>query len=130
MLRGKDFAGRFLNIRNLCCVLQEPPVYFLVFSCQIACYNEGAFYSWQPVMHRCILMELLLRKQVSCGAVYSLHKSSTRAHIQRTAEKELRAASSEVLAQLRFDLPASYAFHRHDSCNMHAVCRTLSPYQR
>ncbi|CAL5228516.1 g11668 [Coccomyxa viridis] len=50
--------------------------------------------------------------QVSCGAVYSLHKSSTRAHIQRTAEKELRAASSEVLAQLRFDLPASYAFHR------------------
>lgn len=51
-------------------------------------------------------------KQVSCGAVYSLHKSSTRAHIKRTADKELHAASSEVLAQLRFDLPASYAFHK------------------
>ena len=50
--------------------------------------------------------------QVSCGAVYSLHKSSTRAHIKRTADKELHAASSEVLAQLRFDLPATYAFHR------------------
>ncbi|CAK0738221.1 hypothetical protein CVIRNUC_001011 [Coccomyxa viridis] len=50
--------------------------------------------------------------QVSCGAVYSLHKSSTRAHIKRIADKELHAASSEVLAQLRFDLPASYAFHK------------------
>ena len=51
--------------------------------------------------------------QVSCGAVYSLHKSSTRAHIKRTADKELHAASSEVLAQLRFNLPASYAFHKY-----------------
>ena len=50
--------------------------------------------------------------QVSCGAVYSLHKSSTRAHIKRTADKELHATSSEVLAQLRFNLPATYAFHR------------------
>ena len=44
--------------------------------------------------------------------MYSLHKSSTRAHIKRIADKELHAASSEVLAQLRFDLPASYAFHK------------------
>lgn len=60
------------------------------------------------------LLELADRMymQVSCGAVYSLHKSSTRAHIKRTADKELHAASSEVLAQLRFDLPATYAFHR------------------
>ncbi len=69
------------------------------------------------------LIESLLRKQVSCGAVYSLHKSSTRVHIQRTADKELCAASSEVLAQLRFDLPASYAFHRCGSCHMHTLCR-------
>ena len=45
--------------------------------------------------------------------MYSLHKSSTRAHIKRIADKELHAASSEVLAQLRFDLPASYAFHKY-----------------
>lgn len=51
-------------------------------------------------------------KQVSCGSVYTLHKSSTRAHIKRTADKELHAASSEVLAQLRFDLPATYTFHK------------------
>ncbi|KAK9839252.1 hypothetical protein WJX81_004343 [Elliptochloris bilobata] len=51
--------------------------------------------------------------RVSAGAVYSLHKSSTRAHVARVAAGELHAASAEVLAQLRFDLPASYAFHRH-----------------
>ena len=50
--------------------------------------------------------------QVSTGSVYSLHKSSTRAHVARVAAGELRAASAEVLVQLRFDLPASYAFHR------------------
>lgn len=50
--------------------------------------------------------------QISRGSVYSLHKSSTRAHIKRVADKELSAASAEVLAQLRYDLPASYAFHR------------------
>ena len=50
--------------------------------------------------------------QVSRGSVCSLHKSSTRAHVQRFATRELRAASAQVLAQLRFDLPASYAFHR------------------
>lgn len=50
--------------------------------------------------------------QVSTGSVYSLHKSSTRAHIQKVAQRELRAPSAEVLAQLRYDLPASYAFHR------------------
>ena len=61
-------------------------------------------------------------KQVSCGVVYSLHKSSTRAHIQRTAERELRAASAEVLAQLRFDLPASYAFHR---CSTSPMCSAI-----
>lgn len=50
--------------------------------------------------------------QVSGGAVYSLHKSSTRAHVKRVAEKELGAVSAKVLAELRYDLPATYAFHR------------------
>lgn len=52
---------------------------------------------------------------VSRGSVYSLHKSSTRAHIQKVAMGELHAKSAEVLAELRYDLPASYAFHRQKS---------------
>ncbi|EIE18452.1 S-adenosyl-L-methionine-dependent methyltransferase [Coccomyxa subellipsoidea C-169] len=53
--------------------------------------------------------------RVSRGSVYSLHKTSTRAHIQRVAQKELSAHSAEVVAQLRYDLPASYAFHKERS---------------
>ena len=44
--------------------------------------------------------------------MYSLHKSSTRQHIRRLIAQELRGGSSEVLAQLRYDLPASFAFHK------------------
>ena len=55
-------------------------------------------------------------RQVSTGTVYSLHKSATRAHVARVAAGELRAASAQVLAQLRFDLPATYAFHRRGPC--------------
>ncbi|KAK9902139.1 hypothetical protein WJX75_005634 [Coccomyxa subellipsoidea] len=53
--------------------------------------------------------------RVSRGSVYSLHKTSTRSHLHRVAQKELSAASAEVIAQLRYDLPASYAFHRERS---------------
>lgn len=49
---------------------------------------------------------------VSRGAVYSLHKSSTREHVKRVATGELHATEAEVVAQLRYDLPASYAYHR------------------
>lgn len=49
---------------------------------------------------------------VSRGAVYSLHKSSTREHVKRVATGELQASEAEVVAQLRYDLPASYAYHR------------------
>lgn len=52
---------------------------------------------------------------LSRNSVYSLHKSSTRDYIQRFAERELRASSAEVLAQLRYDLPASYKFHKEKS---------------
>jgi len=53
--------------------------------------------------------------RVARTSVYSLHKSSTRKHIQRVAVSELGAASAEVLAELRYDLPASYAFHKQKS---------------
>ncbi len=49
---------------------------------------------------------------LSRRSIYSLHKSSTRDHIQRVALRELGAVQAEVLAQLRYDLPASYAFHK------------------
>jgi hypothetical protein len=46
------------------------------------------------------------------GAVYSLHKSSTRAHLQKVALRELGCSEATVLAELRYDLPATYKFHK------------------
>lgn len=53
--------------------------------------------------------------KLSRHSVYSLHKTSTRDFIGRAARRELGAASAEVLAQLRYDLPATFAFHRAKS---------------
>jgi predicted RNA methylase len=46
------------------------------------------------------------------GAVFSLHKSSTRAHLLRTAASW--GVGVEVVAQLRFDIPPTYAFHAEE----------------
>lgn len=43
-------------------------------------------------------------------SVYSLHKTSTREHIQKKADEW--KVKMEVLAELRYDLPASYKFHK------------------
>lgn len=53
--------------------------------------------------------------QISRGSVYSLHKSSTRQYIQKIAMQQLKAKSAEVLAQLRYDLPPTFAFHKQKS---------------
>ena len=53
--------------------------------------------------------------QISRHSVYSLHKSSTREYIGKLARRELGAVSAEVLAQLRYDLPATYSFHKAKS---------------
>ncbi|CAI7852167.1 unnamed protein product, partial [Closterium sp. NIES-54] len=45
-------------------------------------------------------------------AVYSLHKSSTREHVQRAALRDFGAKSAEVLYQVRYNLPAMYKFHK------------------
>ncbi|KDD76210.1 hypothetical protein H632_c313p0 [Helicosporidium sp. ATCC 50920] len=45
-------------------------------------------------------------------AVYSLHKSSTRDYLRKMALREPGCSGAEVLAQLRFDLPQTYAFHK------------------
>ncbi len=43
-------------------------------------------------------------------AVYSLHKTSTREHVLKKAASW--GARAEVVAELRYDLPASYAHHK------------------
>ncbi|KAF5894959.1 methyltransferase-like protein 5, partial [Clarias magur] len=47
------------------------------------------------------------------GAVYSLHKTSTRHHIQKKASDW--NVKMEVIAELRYDLQASYKFHKKKS---------------
>ncbi|KAM7380558.1 hypothetical protein PAMP_003845 [Pampus punctatissimus] len=49
-------------------------------------------------------------------AVYSLHKTSTREHIQKKANDW--GVKMEVIAELRYDLPASYKFHKKKSVDI------------
>ncbi|XP_061925854.1 rRNA N6-adenosine-methyltransferase METTL5 isoform X2 [Entelurus aequoreus] len=49
-------------------------------------------------------------------AVYSLHKTSTRQHIQKKANDW--GMKMEVIAELRYDLPASYKFHKKKSVDI------------
>eukprot|EP00775_Hariotina_reticulata_P004995 gene4993-5237_t len=61
-----------------------------------------------------------LRAAVSLGPgqIYSLHKSSTRSHIHKVALRELGCVSAEVLAELRYDLPATMRFHKQASLDI------------
>ena len=52
---------------------------------------------------------------IARNAVYSLHKTSTRSHIEKHALLTLRAKSATVLAELRYELPKVYKHHRMDS---------------
>lgn len=67
------------------------------------------------------------RAQVARGAVFSLHKRSTRAHILRHATAVLGAADAAVMAELHYDLPATYKHHRCApiSMRMQLCCRIL-----
>ncbi|PVU87158.1 hypothetical protein BB559_006157 [Furculomyces boomerangus] len=53
---------------------------------------------------------------LSKGAIYSLHKSSTRDYIIKTCKKW--GYSCEVLAQLKFDIPKMYNFHKKNSVDI------------
>lgn len=53
---------------------------------------------------------------LASSAVYSLHKTSTRKHIMTVANK--LGICSKVIAELRFDLPASYKFHKQNSVDI------------
>lgn len=50
--------------------------------------------------------------KVASQAVYSLHKSTTRDHVKKTALREYNAKSAEVLCELRYDVPQLYKFHK------------------
>ncbi|XP_037295365.1 rRNA N6-adenosine-methyltransferase METTL5-like [Manduca sexta] len=54
--------------------------------------------------------------QCSSGAVYSLHKSSTRSHIEKKIKEW--GLNGSVIAELRYDLPATYKFHRKQSLDI------------
>ena len=49
-------------------------------------------------------------------SVYSLHKTSTRRHIESKAKQN--NVEMEVLAELRFNLDASYKFHKRKSVDI------------
>lgn len=53
---------------------------------------------------------------MSNSAIYSFHKTSTRKHI---LSKMIESGySSEVIAQLRFDIPQTYKFHKQKSVDI------------
>jgi len=54
--------------------------------------------------------------RLASGAVYSLHKRSTRRHVGRQAQEW--GAEAEVVAELRYDLPSSYRFHKRASVDI------------
>ncbi|KAA0715474.1 Methyltransferase-like protein 5 [Triplophysa tibetana] len=58
-------------------------------------------------------------------AVYSLHKTSTRAHIQKKANDW--KVKMEVIAELRYDLPASFRFHKKKSVDIQVDFIRLTP---
>lgn len=54
--------------------------------------------------------------QMANKAVYSLHKTSTRRHVTSAAKR--LGVHSKVVAELKFDLPSTYKFHKHDSVDV------------
>merc|ERR1712168_814526 len=62
------------------------------------------------------LMFLQRALDVAQGAVYSLHKTTTREHIAKKVDGW--DCTFEVLAELRYDLPKTYTFHKKDSLDV------------
>ncbi|KAG8559695.1 hypothetical protein GDO81_017418 [Engystomops pustulosus] len=54
--------------------------------------------------------------QMARTSVYSLHKTSTREHVQKKAADW--KVKMEVIAELRYDLPATYKFHKKKSVDI------------
>ncbi|XP_059471211.1 rRNA N6-adenosine-methyltransferase METTL5 [Neocloeon triangulifer] len=54
--------------------------------------------------------------RMATGAVYSLHKTSTRQHVLSKAKQW--GVEAQVVAELRYDLPATYRFHKKQSVDI------------
>ena len=70
-------------------------------------------------MHSFVGVDMIFLQKalaVAQTSVYSLHKTSTRDHILKKAKEwDLEA---NVLAELRFDLPRTYKFHKKQSVDV------------
>ncbi|XP_025197385.1 methyltransferase-like protein 5 [Melanaphis sacchari] len=62
------------------------------------------------------LLFLKMALSLATKAVYSLHKTSTRKRVLSLARQ--LGVHSKVIAELRFDLPASYKFHKQNSVDV------------
>jgi predicted RNA methylase len=54
--------------------------------------------------------------QLAQGSVYSLHKRATREHVKKHALRVLGAGVADVVAELNYDLPATFKHHKCDPC--------------
>lgn len=54
--------------------------------------------------------------KMASGAVYSLHKTSTRDHVVKVAKQW--GAEAQVIAELRYDLPNTYKHHKKASVDI------------
>lgn len=71
---------------------------------------------------------LKMALRLATTAVYSLHKTSTRKRVISMAKKS--GVNCKVIAELRFDLPASYKFHKKDSVDVEVdLIRFVLPNQ-
>lgn len=62
-------------------------------------------------------MEFLkVAAQLTNNAIYSLHKTSTRSFIKKKVSEW--GLKGETLAQLRYDLPSTYKFHKKSSVDI------------
>lgn len=52
------------------------------------------------------------------GKLFSLHKSSTRSYISKFVVRELPDINATCIAQLRWNLPATYAYHKRQSVDI------------
>ncbi|VDO52378.1 unnamed protein product [Brugia timori] len=52
------------------------------------------------------------------GKLFSLHKSSTRQYIAKFVAQKLPDISADCIAQLRWNLPATYSYHRRQSVDI------------
>ncbi|PVU92794.1 hypothetical protein BB561_003609 [Smittium simulii] len=62
---------------------------------------------------------------ISNGAIYSLHKTSTRDYITKSAKK--LGYTAQVIAKLKFDIPKMYSFHKKASVDVYVDFIRFAP---